>query len=527
MKAAIYSRKSKFTGKGESTQNQIQICKDYLSTHFDIEEYVIYEDEGFSGGNTARPEFQKMIKDAKFKKFDILICYRLDRISRNISDFSNLIEIINDKNINFVSVREQFDTTTPMGRAMMYIASVFAQLERETIAERVKDNMHQLARSGRWLGGTYPTGFNSEPIIYIDSNMKEKKMYQLIPIPEQLSIVKLIYDKYLELQSLSKVETYCLQNNIKTSLGNDYQKNTLKMILTNPVYAIADENIYNFFSSNGADICNDMEEFNGKNGVTAYNKRVLKNNILQKVNDFSEWTVAIGKHKGIIPGKDWVEVQRTFKRNRKDAPRRGTSAAAILSGLMRCSCGSFMRVHYGQFKLNSNERYHYYGCNLKVLSKGEKCNAIRLSGEKTESIVIDYLKHTIPNTVFKRIQEIKKKHKDMDQRNKSIKEQIDKNNRAIENLVKSLANNENSLAATYIVSELEKLAKENQELENKINSSSDMELFSLELLEQACIEFSKKIDTADFNEKRRLIHSIVDKIVWDGENLDVKLLEIK
>ncbi|MDF2547129.1 MAG: hypothetical protein K0R93_2027 [Anaerosolibacter sp.] len=527
MKAAIYSRKSKFTGKGESTQNQIEICKDYLSTHFDIDEYAIYEDEGFSGGNTARPEFQKMIKDAKFKKFDILICYRLDRISRNISDFSNLIEIINDKSINFVSVREQFDTTTPMGRAMMYIASVFAQLERETIAERIKDNMHQLARSGRWLGGTYPTGFNSEPIVYIDSNMKEKKMYQLIPIPEQLSIVKLIYDKYLELQSLSKVETYCLQNNIKTPQGNDYQKNTLKMILTNPVYAIADESIYNFFSSNGADICNDKTEFNGKNGVTAYNKRVLKNNILQKINAFSEWTVAIGKHKGIIPGKDWVEVQRTFKRNRKDAPRRGTSAAAILSGLMRCSCGSFMRVHYGQFKPNSNERYHYYGCNLKVLSKGEKCNAIRLSGDKTESIVIDYLKYAIPNTVFKKIQDTKKKYRDMDQRNKSIKEQIDKNYKAIENLVKSLANNENSLAATYIVSELEKLAKENQGLENKINSNSDMELFSLELLEQACIEFAKKIDTADFNEKRRLIHTIVDKIVWDGENLDVKLLEIK
>ncbi|MBB6215997.1 site-specific DNA recombinase [Anaerosolibacter carboniphilus] len=526
MKAAIYSRKSKFTGKGESTQNQIEICKEYLCTHFDIQEYFIYEDEGFSGGNTARPEFQKMMRDATAKKFDILICYRLDRISRNISDFSDLIEVIGDKNINFVSVREQFDTTTPMGRAMMYIASVFAQLERETIAERVKDNMHQLARSGRWLGGTYPTGFRSEPIIYIDANMKEKKMYQLIPIEEELSTVKLIYDKYIELQSLSKVETYCLQNNIKTPQGNDYQKNTLKMILTNPVYAIADDHVYNFFSARNADICNNKKEFNGKNGLTAYNKRVLKNNRLQKVNDFSDWTVAIGKHKGIISGKDWAEVQRTFARNKKDAPRRGTSAAALLSGLMRCSCGSFMRVHYGQMKPNSNERYHYYGCNLRDLSRGSKCNTKRLSGDKTESMVIDYLKHVITTSIFKQIQEAKKKHKNMDQRNKSIKDQIDKNNKSIDNLIKSLANNEDSLAATYIMNELEKLAKENKELGSKINTSSDMELFSLEILEQSCVEFNKKIDSADFNEKRRLIQTIVDKIVWDGDNLDIRLLSL-
>jgi len=143
MKAAIYSRKSKFTGKGESVENQIQLCKEHGMKYLDIAEsdFTIYEDEGFSGGNTNRPQFQKLIKDAKAKKFDILICYRLDRISRNVSDFSQLIKDLNKYNVNFISIREQFDTTTPMGRAMMYIASVFSQLERETIAERIKDNM--------------------------------------------------------------------------------------------------------------------------------------------------------------------------------------------------------------------------------------------------------------------------------------------------------------------------------------------------------------------------------------------------
>ncbi|WP_373845456.1 recombinase family protein, partial [Clostridium sp.] len=142
MKAAIYSRKSKFTSKGESIGNQIEMCKEYCTKNFDGKiEFIIYEDEGFSGGNIDRPQFQKMILDAKGGKFDSLVCYRLDRISRNVADFSATLELLEQHNISFVSIKEQFDTSTPMGKAMVYIASVFAQLERETIAERVRDNM--------------------------------------------------------------------------------------------------------------------------------------------------------------------------------------------------------------------------------------------------------------------------------------------------------------------------------------------------------------------------------------------------
>ncbi|HAK41524.1 MAG TPA: recombinase family protein, partial [Clostridium sp.] len=85
-------------------------------------------------------------------------------------------------NIDFVSIKEQFDTSTPMGRAMVYISSVFAQLERETIAERIKDNMYQLAKTGRWLGGQTPLGFNSERVKYYDEEMNEKSMSKLIPV---------------------------------------------------------------------------------------------------------------------------------------------------------------------------------------------------------------------------------------------------------------------------------------------------------------------------------------------------------
>lgn len=177
MIAAVYSRKSKFTGKGDSIENQIQLCKEYAKEQLkdkNITEFLIYEDEGFSGGNTNRPEFQKLLEDAKAEKFNVLICYRLDRISRNVSDFSSTLKILQRHNIDFISIREQFDTSTPMGRAMIYIASVFAQLERETIAERIRDNMLELSKTGRWLGGTAPIGYAANPITYFDENMNEK-----------------------------------------------------------------------------------------------------------------------------------------------------------------------------------------------------------------------------------------------------------------------------------------------------------------------------------------------------------------
>ena len=182
MIAAIYSRKSMFTGKGESIENQVEMCKEYAIKNLKIKDFIIYEDEGFSGGNINRPRFQELLKDIKKEKFNFLICYRLDRISRNVADFSATLELLQKHSISFISIKEQFDTSTPIGKAMVYISSVFAQLERETIAERVRDNMLELAKSGRWLGGQTPLGFNSKRIIYYNSQMKEKSMHKLSPI---------------------------------------------------------------------------------------------------------------------------------------------------------------------------------------------------------------------------------------------------------------------------------------------------------------------------------------------------------
>ena len=114
---AIYSRKSKFTGKGESIGNQIELCKEYVRGVYGaayLERCEVFEDEGFSGGNLQRPAFQEMMRQVRKKRYQAIVVYRLDRISRNISDFTGLIDELTKLGVSFVSIREQFDTSTPM-----------------------------------------------------------------------------------------------------------------------------------------------------------------------------------------------------------------------------------------------------------------------------------------------------------------------------------------------------------------------------------------------------------------------------
>lgn len=153
-----------------------------MRTHFgneSAENALIYEDEGFSSGTLKRPQFMKMMKDAAEFKFRAIVVYRLDRISRNIGDFAKLIEQLNDMKIDFISIKEQFDTSSPMGQAMMYISSVFSQLERETITECIRDNMHEPSKTVVGWEECPLTGYTSESVASATIDGKTKKVCKL------------------------------------------------------------------------------------------------------------------------------------------------------------------------------------------------------------------------------------------------------------------------------------------------------------------------------------------------------------
>ncbi|MBF8983012.1 recombinase family protein [Lutibacter sp. B2] len=524
MKAAIYSRKSKFTGKGDSVENQVQMCKEYGKMHGITCDYIVYEDEGFSGSTTNRPKFQEMIHDAMSKKFDVLICYRLDRISRNIADFARLIEELQEYSIDFISIREQFDTSTPMGRAMMNIAAVFAQLERETIAERIRDNMLELAKSGHWLGGQVPLGYNSKKITYLDAEYKQRSMYQLSPIKEELETTKLIFDKYLETKSLSQVSKYLLSNNIKGKNGGDFGKKSINSILTNPVYVKANHEVFSYLQDLGISTAGKP---NVKHGILTYNKSQKG-----KKTDYTQWIAAIGKHEGIINPNDWLFVQETLKTNKAKAPRMGTSHTALLTGILKCAkCGSGMRVTYGNKNKETGNRAYYYTCSLKNNSGQTRCANKNIRGDQLELMVIKKLKAFNRDTLLKELKDLQKKNNQFNttaHEIESIKNQMDAKKVAIQSLVTQVSQNKESIASNYFIQEIERLDKECKQLQQKLEVKKntkdvkDEENINIDLIIRSLEDFNALFDTLEnINDKRYLISCLVDKITWDGSNGDV------
>ena len=191
----IYPRKSVYRDNSDSVKVQIQLCKDYAGIVYKDKEitFKIYDkDEGFSGKNTNRPGFQELMADVRAGLLQAVMVYKLDRISRNVQEFSSMYEIFNQYHVSFISVKESFDTTTPMGRTVMYILAAFAQLERENTSERVTDNMQALGASGKWTGGRLPCGMTS-----IRRRTGEKEHSYLLIDEENIWRPRLIYQLLL------------------------------------------------------------------------------------------------------------------------------------------------------------------------------------------------------------------------------------------------------------------------------------------------------------------------------------------
>lgn len=530
-RAAIYSRKSIFTGKGESIENQIEMCKDYYLRHYGSDvDFIIYEDEGFSGGNTKRPKFQEMLSDIKLKKFDTLICYRLDRISRNVADFSSTLELLQDNNIDFISIKEQFDTSTPMGRAMVYISSVFAQLERETIAERVRDNMLQLAKTGRWLGGQEPFGFKSEKITYIDENFNERSLMKLSPVKDELEVVKLIFDKYLETNSITQVTNYLQDNLYKGKNGGDWGTTQVKKILSSAIYVISTEETHNYLKSLGINV---YGEPNG-NGYLSYNK--TRKMIFDR--DITEWIYAVAKHKGVIDSKTWLTVQSILEKNKHKKIKRtatGTNNTALLTGILKCSkCGSNMIIKQGhKSKTEEGKRYDYYVCSKKDNSRGKKCDNKNVRADRLDSIVLrelknynkDYLEESlieILNTATDNSNNINKINK--------VNLEISEKETSISNLVKQLSSAPNEIVSNYIMEEINKLSNDISEAkklleklkENKETKKNDID--NLNLILDMLNTFNGTFDfIEDIPQKRLMLQTLLSSAIWNGENYEVKL----
>ncbi|MBS5725067.1 MAG: recombinase family protein [Clostridiales bacterium] len=538
MQFFIYSRKSVYTGKGESIENQIEMCKQYIHSKFsDVSDadITVYEDEGFSAKNTDRPQFQQMLRDIKLKKPDFVVCYRLDRISRNVSDFSSLIEDLNDRSISFICIKEEFDTSKPMGKAMMYIASVFAQLERETIAERVRDNMLMLARTGRWLGGTTPTGYTSEKQQEIIIDGKVKTSCKLKDNPDELRAVDMIFEKFLELRSVSGVSKYLIKQGIKSRSGKYYSLPGIKEILQNPVYCVADKDALKYFTAQNSDVCFEEKDCSEKYGLLAYNKRDYKKKHAPR-QSMDKWIIAIGKHKGRVSGKKWVAVQHIIQDNIPTGkkPAKMHNDYSLLSGLIYCEkCGSrlFAKARSGK---GATPGLFDYVCSSKLRGGTELCDCQNIGGQQADDMVCDYLmKYTDESSsIYKLLEKLKHDLQGQKQESplESMEARMSKCNEEMDNLVRTLSQRDLSPAFIQRVNirigeldkELSSLAQERERLQSHAERLADKAI-QVELLAAALSSLKNNFANLSIHEKRTLIRLLVQKIVWDGKDLHIFL----
>ena len=148
-----------------------------------------YDDPAYSGGNLERPALKALLRDIDAGKVDVVVVYKIDRLTRSLADFAKLVEAFDKKSISFVAVTQQFNTTSSMGRLTLNVLLSFAQFERELASERVRDKIAASRRKGKWTGGTIPLGYA----------IKSKK---LVPHPTERDTVEHIFTRYLELRSL-------------------------------------------------------------------------------------------------------------------------------------------------------------------------------------------------------------------------------------------------------------------------------------------------------------------------------------
>jgi len=229
LRCAVYTRKSSEEGLEQefnSLDAQREACAAYIASQRS-EGWVLirdqYDDGGISGGTLDRPALQRLLSDIEDGLVDVVVVYKIDRLSRSLMDFSKLVEVFDRNNVTFVSVTQSFNTTTSMGRLTLNVLLSFAQFEREVTAERIRDKVKASRMKGIFMGGTPPYGY--KPI--------DRK---LVVDEEEAKNVRWIFSRFLEVGSATKLAQEAAKRGIRTPRGNPMSKNFLYRMLNNRAY---------------------------------------------------------------------------------------------------------------------------------------------------------------------------------------------------------------------------------------------------------------------------------------------------
>jgi len=348
-RCAVYTRKSSEEGLDQefnSLDAQREACEAYIASQRH-EGWVLvpdrYDDGGFSGGTLERPALRRLLQDIEDGRVDVVVVYKIDRLSRSLLDFTKLVEVFDRRGVTFVSVTQSFNTTTSMGRLTLNVLLSFAQFEREVIGERIRDKFAASRKKGMWMGGTVPLGYV----------VKDRK---LEADPAEAATVRTIFERFVKLGSITTLARELISERVRTKRNGPFDKGSVYRLLINRVY------------------------------------------IGEAVH---KGTAYPGEHQGIIDRALWDRVQSVLAVNpRVRGSRTRAQTPALLKGLIFGPTGRAMSPTHTR---RGSKLYRYYVSTDVLRRDPDACTVRRISAAEVETAVIDQLRAVLraPEMVVK------------------------------------------------------------------------------------------------------------------------------
>lgn len=494
---AIYTRVSdeeQLTSDFTSLDSQREYAENYIKSQEALGWEIYpekYNDPGYTGGNMDRPGLQKLLADARRGKFNVVVIYKIDRLTRSLRDFGKMWELFEKYNISFVSITQKFDTTTSMGRLMLHILLSFAQFEREINSERTRDKKMASAKKGKWLGGY--------PMVGFDLNRETKK---IVVNKKEVKQVEFMFKTYLKEKSCLKAANIINAKGYRAKAwitkkgrhmgGRLFTKTSLKDHLKNPIY-------------------------------------------IGKIRYKDTWYD--GEHPAIINRELFDQVQHHITKNGKlkHSPYKTVRNNCLLTGLVRCTyCGSKMTASASRSK--NGKYFLYYRCTKVNKMDRSACEFRHIAARELENIVIERLSFLSksPKILDKMIQKAHSSTSTIlpelrDELNSKLKIQSELEN-DIENLKicirEKLREKQN---VDFLIEDRKELIqkqnnlnKEIESLRTKIDETKDR-IISVESIRSNLEYFQEFFSKLEYIEKRHLLNLLIREIRVSKQKIEIDL----
>ncbi len=478
-RCAIYTRKSTEEGLEQdfnSLDAQRESAENYIASQKSqgwecLPDY--YDDGGFTGGNMDRPAVGRMLEDIDAGKINCVVVYKVDRLSRSLMDFAKILERFENKNVSFVSVTQQFNTTTSMGRLTLNVLLSFAQFEREVISERTRDKIAMARKRGKYTGGRPVLGYDIVP-----------EGGKIIINETEAEQVRTIFDLYLKRGSMLPVvekldrlgwhtKTWVTRKG-KVHQGRIYNKPSLHSLLTNPLYM-------------------GMVRYKGQN----YD----------------------GEHDAIITTELFENTQRLLAENRRmPPPARIGKYGGLLKGILRCKVCNAGMSHY--FSKKKEKRYRYYVCQNAISRGWKNCPHPSLPANEIELFVINEIrtigldKSMIDKIVSHSRESVKDETAAHKKRLKLLRTELDSYNSQLQPILSSPIQDKNQLAnlrerVAIAKRDITITSNRQEELQNNVLSAAN--------IRTACHQFDPLWDTLTHTEQWQMLSLLLECVEFDAE----------